>query len=240
MNVLPITREGALLSKLRAMFGADAQIQEGDVRLEKVLASNNVSQRFNLNGEGTGRRPLEVFIGLNDLVIPYALKVALNKVDTTLPGNNGNVQDLTFPDAQIFNDPATATAVSEADALNSIYSGTMSLKANTIEILNTMQLRRFKVIPQTQGSATTVTQNTPDGGWVDILQPAIFSGRDTNILEFQPSSGSDLQLIGGATGTQNVLVFHFKVMVVRNGAQPTTWTEVSDILEKYTQDRVIL
>jgi len=27
---------------------------------------------------------------------------------------------------------------------------------------------------------------------------------------------------------------------VRNGAQPTTWTEVSQILEKYTQNRVIL
>jgi hypothetical protein len=239
MNVLPITREGGLLAKLRSMFGADAQIQEGDVRVEKVLASNDVAQRFNLNGDGQSRRPLEVFIGLNDLVIPYALKVALNKVDTTLPGNNGNSQDVTYPDPFIFNDPATATAVSEASSLNAIYSGTMSLKANTIEILNTEQLRRFKIIPQTQASATTLPQ-TEEGMFVPILQPAIFSGRDTNIMEFQPASGSDLQLIGGATGTKNVLVFHYKVLVVRNGAQPTTWTEVSQILEKYTQNRVIL
>lgn len=239
MNVLPITREGGLLAKLRSMFGGDAQIQEGDVRVEKVLLSNDVAQRFNLNGDGQTRRPLEVFIGLNDLVIPYALKVALNKVDTTLPGNNGNSQDVTYPDPFIFSDPATATAVSESDCLNAVYSGTMSLKANTIEILNTEQLRRFKIIPQTQASATTLPQ-TEENMFVPILQPAIFSGRDTNIMEFQPSSGSDLQLIGGAVGTRNVLVFHYKVLVVRNGAQPTTWTEVSKILEKYTQNRVIL
>jgi len=239
MNVLPITREGGLLAKLRGMFGGDAQIQEGDVRVEKALASNDVAQRFNLNGDGQTRRPLEVFIGLNDLVIPYALKVAINKVDTTLPGNNGNSQDITYPDPFVFNDPATATAVSESACLNAIYSGTMSLKANTIEILNTEQLRRFKIVPQTQASATTLPQQSEDM-FVPILQPAIFSGRDTNIMEFQPSSGSDLQLIGGAVGTQNVLVFHYKVLVVRNGAQPTTWTEVSAILEKYTQNRVIL
>lgn len=240
MNVLPITREGALLSKLRHMFGSEAQIQEGDIRLEKVLTPTSVAERFNLNGEGTGRRPLEVFIGLNDLVVPYALKVALNKIDTTLNGNNGNVQDITYPDPNVFPLVGVAPQQSEANCLNAIYSGNISLKANTIEILNTMQLRRFKVIPETQASATTIPQNTPDGGWVPILQPAIFSGRDTNIMEFNPSAGSDVSNIGGRDGEQNILVFHFKVMVVRNGAQPTTWTQVSEILDKYTQDRVIL
>ncbi len=239
MNVLPITREGALLAKLRTMFGSDAQIQEGDVRVEKVLASNDVAQRFNLNGDGQSRRPLEVFIGLNDLVVPYALKVALNKVDTSLPGNNGNSQDVTYPDPFIFNDPATATAVSEAAALNAIYSGAISLKANTYEILNSEQLRRFKIVPQTQASATTLPETTEEM-FVPIIQPAIFSGRDTNILEFTPAPGADLQLIGGATDTQNILVFHYKVLVVRNGAQPATWTEVQDILDQYTQNRVLL
>ena len=113
-NVLPITREGGLLAKLRYMFGNDAQIQEGDVRVEKVLAANSVSQRFNLNGEGSSKRDLEVFIGLNDLVIPYQLKVFVNKVlDTTKPGNNGNTDDLTYPDLSVFTDAATATAVTD-------------------------------------------------------------------------------------------------------------------------------
>ena len=115
----------------------------------------------------------------------------------------------------------------------------MSIKANTIEILNTEQLRRFKIIPQTQGAATTLPE-TSEKMFVPIIQPAIFSGGDTNILEFTPAPGSDQQLIGGVAGTQNVLVFHYKVLVVRNGAQPATWTEVSDILEQYTQNRVIL
>lgn len=239
MNVLPITREGGLLAKLRGMFGAEAQIQEGDVRVEKILLANDVAERFNLNGDGQARRPLEVFIGLNDLVIPYALKIAVNKVDTTLPGNNGNSQDITYPDLFVFDQAATATALSESDCLNAIWSGSMSIKANTIEILNTEQLRRFKIVPFTQGTATTLPQSS-EKMFVPIIQPAIFSGRDTNILEFTPAPGSDLQQIGGAAGTQNILVFHYKVLVVRNGAQPATWNEVSEIIEQYTQNRVIL
>lgn len=240
MNVLPITREGGLLAKLRGMFGPEAQIQEGDVRVEKVLAANDVAERFNLNGDGVARRPLEVFIGLNDLVIPYALKVCLNKVQSTMPGNNGNSQDITYPDLSVFNLASTATALSESDALNAIWAGTISIKANTIEILNTEQLRRFKIIPQTQGSATTLPQ-TEENMFVPIIQPAIFSGRDTNILEFSPAAGADMQQIAGDTEKDlNILVFHYKVLVVRNGAQPATWTQVSEILEKYTQNRVIL
>jgi len=239
MTVLPITREGGLLAKLRAMFGNEAQIQEGDVRLEKVLQANDVAERFNMNGDGQARRPLEVFIGLNDLVVPDALKVAVNK-QLLIAGNNGNAQDITYPDLGVFNVAATATAVSESDALNAIWSGNISIKANTIEILNTEQLRRFKIIPQTQSTATTLPM-TDEESFVPIIQPAIFSGRDTNILEFQPAPGADLQQIAGDPATElNILVFHYKVLVVRNGAQPATWTQVSEILEKYTQNRVIL
>lgn len=239
-NVLPITREGGLLAKLRYMFGNDAQIQEGDVRVEKVLAANSVSQRFNLNGEGSSKRDLEVFIGLNDLVIPYQLKVFVNKVlDTTKPGNNGNTDDLTYPDLSVFTDAATATAVSEADALKAIWAGAISMKANTIEVLNTLQLRRYYIVNQTQGTATTQPQ-LMENGFQTITQPAIFSGRDTNIMEFNPAAGADLQLIGGAAGTRNILGFHFKVLVVRNGAQPATWTQVEEVLQKFTTNRVIL
>jgi hypothetical protein len=239
MEVLPITREGGLLAKLRSMFGADAQIQEGDIRVEKVLTPSDVAQRFNLNGEGVSKRPLEVFIGLNDLVIPYALKVALNKVADTGVGNNGNADDLTYPDLSVFATAATPTAVSEADALKAIYSGAISMKANTIEVLNAMQLRRFYNVNQTQGSATTQPQ-LMENGFKDIIQPAIFSGRDTNIMEFQPAPGADVQQIGGTAPSQNILVFHFKCLVVRNGAQPATWTQVSEVLDKYTSNRVIL
>ena len=129
MTVLPITREGGLLAKLRGMFGPEAQIQEGDIRLEKQLAANDVAERFNMNGDGAARRPLEVFIGLNDLVIPYALKVAINK-QTLVAGNNGNCEDITYPDLFTFNLAATAVAVSESDALNAIWSGNISINNN--------------------------------------------------------------------------------------------------------------
>jgi len=239
MTVLPITREGALLAKLRNMFGNEAQIQEGTVRVEKVLTSSDVSERFNLNGENGNKRPLELFIGLNDLVIPYKLKVCVNKVADVAVGNNGNSDDLTYPDLSVFTGASGVGFVSEADALKAIWSGSISMKANTIEVLNVMQLRRFYIVNQTQGTATTQPQLSEDG-YVEITQPAIFSGRDTNVMEFQPAPGADLTSIGGTAPEQNVLAFAFKVLVVRNGAQPATWTQVQEVLDQYTTNRVIL
>jgi hypothetical protein len=239
MNVLPITREGALLAKLRHMFGNEAQIQEGTVRVEKVLTAADVSERFNLNGENGNKRPLENFIGLNDLVIPYKMKVCVNKVIDSAVGNNGNSDDLTYPDKAIFPGAAGVGFVSEADALKAIWAGEISMKANTIEVLNTLQLRRFYVSQQTQDSATTQPQLSEEN-YTELTQPAIFSGRDTNIMEFQPATGASVTAIGGTAPEQNILVFAMKVLVVRNGAQPATWTQVSEVLDKYTTNRVIL
>jgi hypothetical protein len=241
MNVLPITREGGILAKLRHLFGNEAQLQEGDVRVIKELKANDVSQRFNLNGEGGTKLPGEVFIGLNDLVVPYALKVFVNKIlDTTSPGNIGNTDDLTYPDLSIFTGAAVAgVSVSEADALKALWSGDISMKANTIEVLNKMVLKRFYISNQTQGSATTQPQIL-ENGFQPIIQPAIFSGRDTNVLEFNPLAGADLQAIGGIAGTSNFFGLHFKVIVVRNGAQPATWTQVSQMLDSKTANRVLV
>lgn len=242
VNVLPVTVEGEILAKLRHRFGHKAQIQEGDIRLETVLNSASVKKRFNMNGDGQSTRPLESFIGRNDLVVTYALKVAINKVDTTGNATNGNSIDYTYPDLGVFTDPAVAPNVSEASALESVFGGNMTIKANTTEILNQMQLRRFRIAPETQLSATTQASLMEDG-FVPFVQPYIFSGRDTNILEFEPAVGADTALIGGATGTQNVLVFHFKSFVVRNGAQPLTVEEadrVAQVMKNYTSSGALL
>lgn len=230
INVIPTTREGALLAKLRAMFKADAQLQEGEIRVEKVLTAANVAQRFNLNGQDTARRPLEVFIGQNDLIIPYAMKVAINKVLDVAVGNNGNCDDLTYPDKSVFTTAATATAVSEADALKAIWAGNYTLKSNTTEIQNFYQLRKNYQSNQTQGSATTQPQLS-DLGFVPLWQTAILSGQNTNILEFTPAPGADLQQIGGTAPSQNILVLHMLCFVVRNGAQTASWTQLAELFK---------
>lgn len=246
VNVLPVTVEGEILAKLRHRFGAKAQIQESDIRLETVLTSGNVKKRFNMNGDGVGTRPLEVFIGRNDLVVTYALKVALNQVVTTSNGTNGNAVDYTYPDLTVFNGAGVFPALPENECLEAVYGGNITIKANTTEILNQMQLRRFRIVPDTQFAATTQA-SMRDEGFVPFVQPYIFSGRDTNILEFEPAVGADTTNIGGQTGgeqpTQNILVFHFKSFVVRNGAQPLTVEEadrVAQVMKNYTSSGALL
>jgi len=245
INVLPVNVEGEILAKLRNMFGPKAQIQESDIRLEHVLTSTNVSRKFDMNGNQQNNRALEKFIGNNDLVIAYALKVAVDKVDntgTTTLATNGNGPDFTYPDLFVFDVAALLTAVSEADALESIWAGNITMKSNTFEVLEQMILRRFRIVPETQASADTQAQLN-DKGFVPFLQPYIFSGRDGNKMDFEPAAGADTTAIGGATDTQNILVFHFKCFTVRNGAQPLTVEEArlyAAALKKYTSNGALL
>lgn len=243
-TVLPITVEGSVLAKARRIYGQSAQIQETDIVVEHVLTASNVSHTFNLNGDGINQRPNELFIGRNDLQIIYALMVGVKKINTALDGNSGNYPVYTYPDLTVFNDAAAGTSVSEAAALMAIWNGTIGMKANTYELLNKERLNRFYNAPETQVSATTQAQLQPSR-FVHISQPAILSGRDTNTLEFVAAQGADTAKIGGAAGTQNVLVFHFKSLVIRNGAQPASWTELEaarmkDNLKAYTIDGKIL
>ncbi len=230
-KVLPVNEAGEILAKLRIMFGDKAQIQEADVRLEHVLTAASVANTFNMQGDGTNQRDLEVFINRNDLSVLYELKVAVNKEVDALDGNNGNSVDFTYNDLDEFPDPAAGTSQSEANALQAVWSGTMSIKSGTYEVLNRLILRRFRIVNQTQQSATTQAQLN-ESGFVKFNQPYILSGRDNNELVFAPGIGADTALIGGAAGTTNVLVLHFKTFSVRNGAQPLTRTEMGTYEER--------
>ncbi len=240
-TVLPITVEQSVFAKARAIYGPKAQIQETDIRVESVLGASKVSTTFNLNGDGINQRPTEQFIGRNDLVILYALMVGIQKVETAgglALGNGGNYQTYTYPDLSVFNTAAVAPAVSEAAALMAIYNGAISMRANTYELLNKERLNRFYRAPETQFNLANSTQaQMSDNRFVHIAQPAILSGRDTNVLEFEQAQGADTTLIGGdTTKAENVLVFHFKAVTIRNGAQPTTWSEVEALQLKKRLD----
>lgn len=236
VKVLPVNEAGEILTKLRLMFGVKAQIQESDVRLESLLTASSVQHVYNMQGDGTAQRELEVFINRNDLVVFYELKVAVNKIVDTVDGNNGNSIDYTYNDLTAFPGPAVGTSQTEAGCLQAIWAGTISIKSNTYEVLNKMVLRRFRVVNQTQLSVTTQAQ-LDESGFVKINQPYILSGRDNNEMAFAPAQGADVSQIGGAAGTTNNLVFHAKTFSVRNGAQALTNTEMKDYQNKSTADR---
>ena len=225
-TVLPITVQGAIMEKARKLYGDNAQIQPADIRVEHVLSNGNVSHTFNLNGNGVNQRPTETFLGRNDLFIMYAMMVGLQKVDTSKDNpSSGNYQTYPYPDKFVFDVAATATNVSESDALFSIFNGSIGMKANSYELINETRLQRFLYIPETQASATTMSQ-VNDQAWLYFEQPAILSGRDTNLLSFLQAEGADTVQIGGDVDEENILVFHMLGLVVRNGAQAATWEEL--------------
>lgn len=238
-TILPITRESAIITTMRGFIGKNAQLQETTLRFEHVLTPNTVSKKFNFTGDGQNKRPNEIFLGLNDVIVVYALRIGIQKIkDTSLDGNSGNSPVYTYPDKFVFSDPAAGTSVSEADALMAIWNGQMSLKTNSIELQNIMELSQFYRANQTQESATTQAQLN-DCGFVDINMPPIISGRDTTILDFVPAQGADLALIGGAAETQNILVVQYKAIVARNAAQGPSWTELLTIMDKEYPNRVL-
>lgn len=218
--IIPTTVEGSLLSRLREIFGPDAQIQESFIRVEKVLTAQDIAQDFLLTGSVGAARPLENFISKNDLQVVYALKCGVQKRNTALNGNNGNCVDYTFPDLSVFNAPAVPPVQSEAACLEAIWAGTMGLKSDTFEALNKQSLKKFRVVPRTQLTATTQDSfGKEDSGFIGLHQPTIFSGQSTVTLSFLPAPGADVAAIGGAASTENILFFHFLSFVVRNGAQ---------------------
>jgi hypothetical protein len=241
---LGLTRAGVITAKCRKIFGASAQIQEGDLYFRKKFKANDVGERWHLNGSAGGAHtpePGEIYIAQNDLVVPYAMRVSVSKVlDATKPGNVMNADDLSYADINLFSDPATAGAVSEADCIKGFFHSTITMKANSYELLNQMSLIRFYHSPQTQGSATTQPQ-IDDRSFIPIMQPAIISGQDDTLLELIPAAGGDFQLAKGAGNSQNYGNVHFKVIVIRNGAQPATWDQLEKAMAKFTgAGRVIL
>lgn len=240
-QILPITRVQGYITKMRQIFGSNAQLQQSTLRFEHVLTPNNVAKKFNFTGNNQNNRPNEIFLGQNDAAVLYAQRIGVQKVDnsTATAASSGNSPVYTYPDKFIFDDPAAGVNVSEADALMAIWNGTTSLKTNTIELQNVQELSRFYRANQTQASATTQSQLNMLG-FVDIDMPPIISGRDTTILDFVPAVGADLALIGGATGTTNILVIQYEIIVARNAAQPATWNELVKIMDDLAPGRLLV
>jgi hypothetical protein len=220
INIIPTSEEAALLKKLQNRFdrdGAPAQIQRSFLRVEKPLTSENVAETFNLTDGSRVKRSRERYIGKNDLVVLFEMKIFLNKCGNET-ANNANSIDYTYPDLVAFPDAG------EALALEAIYNGVIGLKSDTYEALNAYSNTENRVVPRTQ-LETGILQASFSGaesGFVKLTQPQVFSGQSAIELSFLPASNADLAAIGGGVGTSNVMGIQFKTFVVRNGAQSLT------------------
>jgi hypothetical protein len=219
---IAVNREAAVKSKLKKIYGPAANIQMGYVRLEKVLSSSNTSELFTLgDGRQNGqKRALENFLSQNDNFVPLELKVGLQKVDTT-SDNNGNQPIYTYPDLTQF------AGVGEADSLEGVFNGTLSIKSDTYEVINKMNLDPFRRVPRTQLSATTqASSGEIEEGYGELDIIPIFEGKKRNEIQFTYAQGANAGAIDSTAPNETVLVLIFKGFIIRNASEPVSVDEM--------------
>jgi hypothetical protein len=229
-TILPTTRKGGILKKLRRAYGTSANIQPSFIRLEKVLTANSVAETFTLKRGAknqNGQRPLENFLSESDVFVATNLGVFIQAVPVDGSGNplgnNGNQANYPYPDVTAFPAAATATAVAQADCLEAIFNGTLGIKANSYEVVDNMSLLNFRVPPETQKSATTqASLGTLIGaGMPELFVVPVFEGQKKNEIRFEPAGGADFTQIGEGF-FEVVMALHFDGFVVRNAAEAAT------------------
>lgn len=201
----------------------ELNIQPYDIVVEKVLRASDAAFKFKL-GERKNMRPLETALGKNDSFLMTHMALGIYKeTPPDTPQNyeyGGNAQPLYFPDANVFTAAATTTAVSEADALEALYKGEITAKADQDEVLLSLQTYRFRKVPYFQTSATTKASYVGQQ-FQKMYIPILFDGDKTNTFDFSPAESADLVQIAGTSGT-NVLQPILRGYIVRDWAQSAT------------------
>lgn len=233
-NVITLKHDPATLAKLRAIYGGTANIQPGQIRLEKVLNNNDSQFRRTLGTDNNagGLRPTEITLSQNDNFVCTHFAIGLQKVPVLTASNQrgGNAQILHYPDKNLFTQVATVANVSEADALESIYQGVLGMKSDTYEVINEQDTLRYRVVPETQyqpvGATLPTDPSYRDEQYIPFWAPIIFEGKKTNLVTIDFAEQADRLQLGGdiVTGT-NVMVVLLSGFTIRNASEAVTQFE---------------
>ena len=231
INVYP-DYELALISKIRQEFqdnGIILNIQPFDIVVEAEINNNfsNVSFQF---GMRQNMRPLETALGDNDGFVMTKMALGIYKENNALTGDydrGGNSQPFYYPDENVFGVAATAANVSEADALEALYKGTLTARADQKEVLLELPTYRFRKVPRTQAITTTpFTKPSYEGEQFErMFITTLWEGKKTNKWTFNVATGADTVQAGGATDQQNVLQFIFSGYIIRDFCEAVTFQE---------------
>ena len=139
----------------------------------------------------------------------------------------------------------------------SFWSGNISMKSNTYEVVNKMSLTRNRRSPQTQAIVNyddvpckSNAQHASSGeifeGYVKLPIVPIFEGKKRNEIIFSFAQGADATEIGSGANeyctnseealvvnSENILVLDFWGFLVRNASEPASYSEL-------TRDGIIL
>jgi len=236
-----MNHNAAVLKRLIKRFtnpetGALPNVQPTQLRFEKVVAAGDVNNTFTLSAEAAmTRRATESYLSTNDIFVCTDMSIGIYK-ELNLTGTArraGNSQIYYYPDKTKFPVAATAANVSEVDALECIYNGSISVKSNTYEVINSQDTLRYRVGAITQDAAATQPSSGTFHGEqrVPFHAPILFAGNKRNEITLKSASGADTVQIGGdAAVGSNVYVILMYGFVVRNAAESLTLSQAADAL----------
>lgn len=222
-NVLRGVLEQALLEAKRMGLKA-ANVRIGVLRLYCPLDPADPNIVFPIDYEGQ-QKLHKLSQGLYNRDVFIAAGSSLGIQPTKIIDGKerlGNTPIYYFPDATVFNGAATATAVSEAQALEALYNAQLSTKSDEAIRLNDFPTDIYRTVGTTQGGSNTVPEVNGEQ-YKDLGRPMKFVGGDDSEVTIRlASTVSDLQNIAGTADHNNWAVMSFIGAVIRNGAKKST------------------
>lgn len=189
------------------------QLTQSTVRLEQALSISNTMYTFAVtnvdNGPAGTKFPSEIRLNQQDSLIVSEIGVYLGEAPSA---TSSQYADHTYPS------PAVFSTANEASGLELIYKSQLKITVNNKVLIPSLQLGRFRLVPQSQQVAAAANQNgiandqvnmTSDG--IMINAPSIvLIGSSNNLVQVQIPSALP------AVGTSTRLILEFRGLLAIN------------------------
>jgi len=199
------------------------------LRMEQSLASNKSAYTFQVKqGNASTDPPLSVLLNDSDAFVLCAISLGIKKQDTSkTPAWYGNYTVYNYVNSAVFVG-APAGQATEAQSLECIYNGKLSMRTASLERIRPTDTREYKQAPDIQTASISPFGSLGDWGraYVEQQPTILLDGSQNNEFTLQLGAGdytgiSGVYTAGGAaTATAlNVVVLELLGLIVQNGAQ---------------------
>jgi len=229
---MPSDAQRAKLQRLVDTLGVnmnDYVISPHTLRLERRAVAGQNAYSFDFYQNPGADRPQEHKLNRNDVLAITEIALGVTKEDTsTTPPRYGNYPLFTFPDPVFFLGVPTAPALTEAQCLETIYNGKLSLKTNNTDRLPSLLTSHLRYRPQSASTGALHPEygpSLPERGFFPIEPQLILNGQQNNTATLEIGSGETAAIAGGinasnvAVNTRNVIVLLVHGFLISEAAE---------------------
>lgn len=193
-------------------------IEHSSLRVSAALISSSSTYEIALTQEPTNRAGAnDRYVDKANMFLGYEMALLLGKEKG---GNIGGAFAIPYPDGGLFNS-RPSSQVTEVDSLMNVYNGSVSVQdSDGTKLLLPRPTIDYLTVPQVQyvPFASGTPERLPEisqSAYKPFEPMLVVSGGKTTTLFLQTGNG-DRTNIGGASGTQNVVMAHIKGFTCRN------------------------